>query len=98
MNTWWVINLGDAMLADAKLAKIESVLIFAVARANTPDKMAAFLRYETEGGLHCKLKLYLSPLFGEIAQPLDAKPCTQPDVNDLSLFIGHQQALRTLFY
>ena len=72
MSTWFISNLGDAMLADAFLDRIKVFFLSELGKANGPADMAVFVRHESEGRLHCELKVYLSLGLGENASTLPA--------------------------
>ena len=61
MRDWFSKNLGDAMLAHESLHQLEGLFSAAFASAGKTGDMAAFMRHESEGRLHCEVKVYLSP-------------------------------------
>lgn len=107
MKSWFLINLGDAILAYDKQDSITQLLSTAYAEAGSPNDMAAFIRHEAEGRLHCEVKIYLSPMSDHIvndviAQNLEAVniqviPCHKPSYSGLSLIAGPQAAIPALF-
>ncbi len=97
MGSWWVKNLGDAMLAFEQQASIERGLTSAFAEGGSPTDMAAFIRHESEGRLHCDVKLYFSPKADTFAQEVNAQPCPQPSPDGLSLLVGSEDCWRLLF-
>lgn len=90
--TWFVKNLGDAMLATDALHEAQALFSKRYQRDGAPTDMAIFSRHESEGRLHCELKLYFSPASINVAQALGARPCGKPDKNDLSLLAGSKEA------
>lgn len=92
MNHWFCKNLGDPMLAGAELDRIKDLFQQAYERANQPAHMAIFMRHESEGQLHCELKLYFPPAAAEMAQAVDAIACQPPASRDLGLFAGPESA------
>lgn len=50
---WHYKNLGDAMFADAELAKIKQLAM----ATNAP----LYVKYYAKSGLHCEVLLYFSP-------------------------------------
>lgn len=88
MNSWYVLDLGDAMLADKALNAIKTLFLTEYAKAENPQEMALFVRHETARHLHCTLKLYFSPAAGKIAETAAALPCKQPAPDGLSLLAG----------
>ncbi len=62
MKQWFLKNLGDAMLAGDQQGRIKELLSPAFSDAGSPAEMAAFIRHESEGRLHCEVKIYLSPM------------------------------------
>jgi len=97
MNLWFSKNLGDAMLAYLVLENIEAVCRLAYQKADCPDDMAVFLRHESEGRLHCEVKIYFSPAIGDTAKSLGAYPCEQPTRYGLSLLVGTPAVWSVLF-
>jgi hypothetical protein len=97
MRNWFTINLGDAMLAYDQQDRIRQLLLSAYADAGGPDEMAAFTRHESEGCLHCEVKIYLSPLSVAVAKKLHAQPCKKPSPADLSMLAGSQDSWSVLF-
>ncbi|MDD2467069.1 MAG: hypothetical protein PHI97_24000 [Desulfobulbus sp.] len=98
MSTWFTKNLGDAMLAYAELKQIEQ-LFTATMRGKTkpPDDAAVFFRHESEGGLHCEVKVYLSPSAADVAAAVCAHPCSKPSSDGLDLLIGSTSSWSVLF-
>jgi hypothetical protein len=88
MCSWFSKNLGDAMLAGEELAKIEEKFFSIYGAATIPLKVAMFIRHESEGHLHCEVKLYLTPEAFILANEIDADPCKKPNQDGLSLRIG----------
>lgn len=97
MKSWFVINLGDAMLAYDERDRIAQRLTSAHLSAGSPPQMAAFVRHESAGHLHCELKIYLSPDFEAVTHEVRAKPCDKPSPHDLGLFVGSQKSWPLLF-
>ncbi len=97
MGSWWVKNLGDAMLAFEQQASIEERLVSGFTEAGSPTDMAAFIRHESEGRLHCDVKLYFSPKADTFAQEVHALPCPKPSPDGLSLLVGSEDCWRLLF-
>ena len=97
MKQWFLKNLGDAMLAGDQQDHIRQLLLPACSDAGNPEKMAAFIRHESEGRLHCEVKIYLSPMSVTVAKQLNAQPCERPSPADLSMLAGAQDAWPVLF-
>ena len=97
MSTWTYKNLGDASLASEQQDRIRELLHSALAGAEKPEHMAAFLRHESEGRLHCEVKIYFSPMSATVARQVDAKPCQRPSPDGLGLLAGSPEAWRVLF-
>lgn len=90
MNTWFTKNLGDAMLAGESLDHIKAVFLSVYEKAGNLEDMALFLRHESEGRLHCEVKVYFSPASNVVAEALGASPCSRPSADCLSLLVGPQ--------
>ena len=97
MRNWFLINLGDAMLAYDQQDRIKQFLLSAYADAGSPIEMAAFTRHESEGRLHCEVKIYFSPMSVVEAKEVNAKPCKKPSADGLSLLAGNQDSWLILF-
>lgn len=93
---WHVKNIGDALLAGDELAHIK--MLFQRAHLDNPSsqEMAIFIRHESDGQLHCDVRLYFSPASAALARELSAIPCAPPSATDLGLFAGPETAW-TLF-
>lgn len=75
MNPWFCTNLGDAMLAGEALGPIQELFWAEYQTAACPADMAIFQRHESEGRLHCELKLFFSPATAAVAQACAATAC-----------------------
>ncbi len=78
MRVWFSKNLGDAILAGGPLDRLEELFSSVYAKADSPKKMAAFIRHESEGRLHCEVKVYFSPASVVVAREVDAEACERP--------------------
>ncbi len=85
------------MLACDQQDRIKQLLLLAYAHAGRPKEMAAFIRHESEGRLHCEVKIYFSPMFVNVAREIDAEPCEKPSADGLSMFAGSQDSWQVLF-
>lgn len=97
MKNWFFKNLGDAMLAGDQQDRIQQLLLSAYSDTGSPKEMAAFIRHESEGRLHCEVKIYLSPMSIAVASAVDAEPCEKPSPDGLGLLAGSQDAWMVLF-
>jgi hypothetical protein len=97
MRNWFFKNLGDAMLADDQQNRIKQVFLSAYPDAKSVKEMAVFVRHESEGRLHCEVKVYFSPMSVVVAREVEAEPCAKPSSNGLSLLAGSQDSW-TLFF
>ena len=95
--TWYAVNLGDAMLADASLERIAATLEAEWSRLGHPIGAAAFVSHESEGRLHCEVKVYLAPGFRDEAARLEAEPCGRPLREGLGLLVGSEASWAVLF-
>jgi len=95
-NTWFTSNLGDAMLAAEALERIRSSLPLSRAVPGAGD-MAVFVRHESEGRLHCEVRVYFSPAAAALASAVGAVACARPSASDLGLLAGPETAWQTLF-
>ncbi|MCK9503371.1 MAG: hypothetical protein M0Q95_04205 [Porticoccaceae bacterium] len=109
MATWFSKNLGDAMLAGEALHHIKTLFLAQHPplekstdcqneESNLEDSAPAlFLRHESEGQLHCDVKLYFTPSTASLAEELGATPCGKPSRDSLSLFVGSEHAWSVYF-
>lgn len=97
MNDWFVKNLGDAMLAFEAQAELEETLTSVRIQAGNPENMAAFIRHESDGGLHCEVMVYLSPACESVAGACNATPCAKPSPEGLGMLLGSDETWQLLF-
>ena len=97
MNTWYLLSLGDGMIAGTPSAEIENAFSEAYVKAGEPDEMAVFTRPESEGRLYCEVIAYFSPAAKDIAMEFDAEPCEKPVRTGLALLAGKPEAWSALF-
>ncbi len=97
MRNWFLKNLGDGMLASEPLRHLEELFLAVYANAGNPKEMAAFIRHESDGRLHCEVKVYFSPASVVVAREVDAEPCGRPIPNGLSLLAGSEDSWFVLF-
>lgn len=90
-------SLGDPLLAEEPIARIEELFRSAYTRAGGPNDMAIFIRHESEGRLHCELRAFFSPASAEVAKAVDAEESDRPAPDGLSLLAGAHDAWPTLF-
>jgi hypothetical protein len=97
MKNWFLKNLGDAMLAFDQQEHIRELVLSVEKLTARPGEVAAFIRHESEGRLHCEVKVYLSPMSTEVARAVNAQPCKKPQPDDLSLLAGTAESWNLLF-
>jgi len=97
MSNWFTRNLGDAMLAAESLDHIKTLFLSEYEKANSPKEMAVFIRHESEGRLHCEVKVYFSPATTIVAEAVDAVPCKKPSSDGLSLLTGSEESWSDFF-
>lgn len=97
MSAWFTKNLGDAMLAGEALAQLEALFLSMYGKPDSSNKIAIFIRHESEGRLHCEVKAYFSPDAVIAARTVDADPCARPSRDGLSLFVGSEDSWLALF-
>ncbi|MCF7980966.1 MAG: hypothetical protein K9K86_03205 [Pseudomonadales bacterium] len=90
MNVWFSKNLGDALLAGTSLDHIRALFVSAYEKSLSPKEMALFVRYESEGRLHCEVSIYFSPAAVAVAEAVNAIPCNQPSLDGLELLVGSE--------
>jgi len=97
MDVWFTKNLGDAMLAGEPLEQIKTLFLSAYERAKNANEMALFFRHESEGRLHCEVKIYFTPASAFVAEAVDATPCNKPSPDGLGLLAGSKDVWSVLF-
>ena len=85
------------MLAGDQQERIKQLLLSAYSEADSPKEMAAFIRHESEGRLHCEVKIYFSPMSIAVAREVNAEPCEKPSPDGLSMLAGSQDSWMALF-
>ncbi len=85
------------MLAYDQQDRIKALFLSTYSDAGNPKGMAAFIRHESEGRLHCEVNIYFSPMSTAIAKEVDAEPCAKPSKGGLSLLAGSQDSWLMLF-
>ena len=85
------------MLAGDQQDRIKQLLLSAYSEADSPKEMAAFIRHESEGRLHCEVKIYFSPMSIAVAREVNAEPCEKPSPDGLSILAGSQDSWIVLF-
>lgn len=97
MNCWFASNLGDAMLAGESLEHIKELFLAVNESGNSSKEQALFIRHESEGRLHCEVKVYFSPAAAFVAKAVNALPCNKPCPDGLSLLAGSEESWSILF-
>jgi hypothetical protein len=97
MRNWFLKNLGDAMLVGDQQERIKQLFLSAYSDTDSPKEMAAFIRHESEGRLHCEVIIYFSPMSTAVAREVNAGPCEKPSPDGLSILAGSQESWRVLF-
>ena len=97
MSSWFVVNLGDALMASADMQRIKMLCESEYAEAIDSHELAIFYRHESEGSLHCEVKVYFSPHAATVAQDFGALVCAKPSALGLGLLVGTVEAQARLF-
>ena len=97
MPGWYVKNCGEAIFAEESMEKIKKLFREEYKKLDNPDDMAIFIRHESEGYLHCQVKIYFSPAAGIIASKVEAIPCARPSRDGLDVFAGSEGSWSLLF-
>ena len=97
MSTWFTRNLGDAMLAGEAQEHIKTLFTLEETRSNNSREMAIFVRHESEGRLHCEVRVYFSPATVDVANAVDAVACKKPVPMNMGLLAGSEDAWSILF-
>ncbi len=85
MDHWFVLDLGDALLAGEA---VESVRALYEQLGPEAGASAVLMRHESEGRLHCAVKLYFPPALETLALLVGADPCSAPSPDGLGVLAG----------
>jgi hypothetical protein len=96
-GSWYSKNLGDAMLAGESLDRIRAQFLSAYRKAENPGQMAAFVRHQSEGDLHCEVRVFFTPASVVVAKTAGATPCAPPRPDGLGLLAGAEDSLARFF-
>lgn len=97
MSTWFIKNLGDAMLSGESLEHIKALFVSKYKQTDDSKAWAIFVRHESEGRLHCEVKVYFPPATVVVAQAVGARACMKPSSAGLGLLAGSEES-RSLFF
>jgi hypothetical protein len=97
MGNWYMLNLGDGIMATMPSDQIRDRFLRLFAEAGKPPDMAVFTRLESEGRLHCEVIAYFSPTAVRVAEEFDAQPCEKPARTGLGLLAGEAYSWSVLF-
>jgi uncharacterized protein YeaO (DUF488 family) len=97
MRNWFAGNLGDATLAGESMDHGKALFLSEYEKANRPADVAVFVRHESQGRLHCEVKIYFSPASAVVAEAVDAVPCRKPSSDGLGLLAGSPESWPVLF-
>lgn len=97
MGTWFTSNLGDAMLAGESLDRIRTLFMSKYESDGSSNDMAVFIRHESEGRLHCEVKIYFSPAAEDLAKAVGASACNKPSPGGLGLLAGSKESWPVFF-
>ncbi|MBT1062523.1 hypothetical protein KJY73_03005 [Bowmanella sp. Y26] len=81
---WYVVSLGDALVAQSKMYELQEVLNLAWQGAGRPSSMQAGYCYRGQG-LHCQIDLYLSEPLQLLVSLPRARRCESPTADFQSL-------------
>lgn len=99
MDYWYCKNLGDPQLLVNTLSELQQQLAQAQAQPGSEweGRAGVFFVHESVGRLHCELVVYFSPAWSVFAKRYGARPCLQPQRQDLSLLHGDRDVWSRLF-
>jgi hypothetical protein len=89
LANWYALDLGDAVLAHAPLARIRETF---AARVRPAGAAGIFVRYDSEGRLHCEVTVFFTPALREFAQEHGAVLAPRPARAGLELLAGDEDA------
>ena len=94
MNDWFTKNLGDAMLAWQELENIKEYFQNESTKNSIPKESLVLMRHDSEGRLHCEVKVFFSPSLAQTALKLGALQCQKPSAYGMSLLAGSESMWR----
>ena len=99
MESWYSKDLGDAMLAQEALGRIEDAFRsrYPSPATTAAGDVAIFVRHVSDGRLHCRVEVFFSPALVIIATRFGATECPRPSADNLGLLVGAEESWSMLF-
>jgi len=97
VNIWFLSNLGDPVIAEELLEHLKTLFYAKYKQAKRTKEMAIFFRHESNGGVHCEVKVYFSPATVLLAKEFGAIPCKKPASEGLGLLVGSSES-RSIYF
>lgn len=85
------------MLAGESLEYIKELFLAKYETNDRSPDQALFIRHESEGRLHCEVKVYFSPATFTVAKVVAATACNKPCPDGLSFLAGSEESWTILF-
>ncbi len=85
------------MMAGPMLDSIKGAILDVQADTGHTGHVAAFMRHETRGSLHCEVRVYFPPAAAHAARLLGAVPVNRPERDGLSMLAGPRSAWELWF-
>ena len=76
---------------------VRTLFLSEYGKANNSREMAVFIRHESEGRLHCDVRIYFSPASAFVADAVNASPLQKPSPEGLGLLAGSEESWSVLF-
>lgn len=92
MAHWFKLDLGDAMLASEALSTIQRHLSNVHDMHNKAENLLALYRHESQG-LHCRVFVYLTDDFQQLAKLDNVMSCHIPPLADSAFLAGDETSL-----
>ncbi len=97
MSKWHTLSLGDAATAQVPLARLQEEFDEEFVPGRRAPDAAVFVRYESEGRLHCEAVVFIAPGAAMLAQRLGGRPCVRPPRDNLDLVAGDERCWDAIF-
>ncbi|NJD30594.1 MAG: hypothetical protein FIB04_01745 [Gammaproteobacteria bacterium] len=91
MTKWHTLSLGDAATAQVPLMHLQEEFEEEFAAGDRAPDAAVFVRYESEGRLHCEAVVFIAPGAAVLAERFGARPCARPARAGLDLVAGDER-------
>ena len=95
MDSWYSVNLGNAINAEPTIDKIQKMFTPLFAKSGSPIDMAVFYLQDSTSN---DITIYFTPKTHVLAKAFNATSCQKPQYHKkLGLLVGSQSAVKHFF-